>query len=149
MNKLFEWSRLGSRRIIASIKRFRDNHDNTPKESLDANSSCTLTMFTHVAKVAMLTRQSGFMAQDFQIWADHTFYNICPTVRSESNCTPVFPDSGTLSVENEHKLVCIGKGETEWVVLLLEQKGPCYERKGLTTVSPDMFEWTYQWIDIV
>jgi hypothetical protein len=65
----------------------------------------------------------------------------------------ILPDAGTQNTGKNYKLACIGQSRdfnhTDYVVLLLEQTGDFYERRGLSTVEPQSFQWTLEWIDIV
>jgi hypothetical protein len=165
MHRSFQWSRRGDCRIIARLLETGESHGDIPGRRIDAQLSCILTLFTHVARVKRLTRQFGFVSHNHRTWTDHPFVNIHSTRRYESNSAAILLDSGSQSLENEYKIACIGKGhrerpvqatqsvqvgvELEWVVLLLEQRIGYYERIGLTTVRPDEFEWTLEWIDIM
>lgn len=156
MRRSFLWSRRGDRRIIAELLDTQKSHVNTPEVGTDVQTSCILTLFTHVAKVEKLTEHFGFVAQESETRSHHHFLNIHSTRGDRSGCTAILPDSGTQNFENEYKIACVGKGEREqpvgqleWVVLLLEQSVDGYQRIGLTTVQPDEFEWTLEWINII
>lgn len=169
MRRSFSWSRRGNRRIIAELLDTRKNCASSPKRGTDVRATCTLTLFTHVAKLGKSTEKSGFVAQKFQIWTDRGFLSIHSDHGKSSNGTAILLDSGldsgTHSFKRKYKIACIGKGKrapaesyeqstvasntTEWVVLLLGQNEDGYERIGLTTVLPDEFKWKLKWVDIV
>lgn len=164
MRESFQWSRRGDCRIIAELLDTQESNVNPPEEGTDVQGPCKLILFTHVAKVAKPIEHFGFVAQDFQARMHHRFFNIHSTLGDGSDCAGILLDSGTHNSENEYKIACIGKGQRcqpmqpwfdhadgrlEWVVLLLEHGVDGYERIGLTTVQPDEFEWTLEWINIV
>jgi hypothetical protein len=171
MHQTFKWGRRGDRRIIAELL---DLQSIPPKISTDVKASCTLTLFTHVAEVKTLTEHLGFVAQKLESWTNHRFFEIHSSRDDGSGCASILLDSGTQSPDNnKYKMACIGKGrrghpkqdnlymqntwlteddddrKSEWVVLLLQRRAKDYERIGLTTVQPNDFEWTLEWIDIV
>lgn len=150
---VLQWSTQGDKRVVACLTATADSCGEAPPIDETDHTVCALTLFTQTTE-AKLKPRFGYMSQNHETWADHFFFEI---LSGGGAMTGFFPDAGARIWMRKCKLVYIGRcsrpwlrdSESEYIVLVLEQKGSCYERRGLTTVRESDFDWNLEWIDIV